>query len=73
VDGRLYRATADRATQSPRYDLGTTLPILINPDDPNEAQPNNPRDLFFAPILMIIVGFVLFSVNIFRLNQSKRS
>ena len=63
-DGRKIRFTDRVGSLPPDYEVGASLEIIYNPDNPSNARINSWKRLWLVPVLLMIVGSLPFIVGI---------
>lgn len=75
VNGQTYRFDGDNASYPPAYQIGETVPVIYDPEDPDTAQINKWSERWLFPIIIIpamILGALIttfFLVRAWRRND----
>lgn len=63
-DGEQRRFTASTGSTPPMHNVGETVEVIYNPDEPDDAQINSPFDLWFGAGLCAFLGAVFTLVGV---------
>ena len=75
ANGQTYTFESDNASDPPAYQVGETVPVIYDPNDPNTAQINKWSERWLFPIIIIpamILGALIttfFLVRAWRRNE----
>lgn len=61
--GKAINFQAGTGTNPPSYNVGETVPVLYNPNNPYKAEINSFFDLWFSFILLLLMGGVFTGVG----------
>ncbi len=72
ADGRTFRVRSNHGSNPPGYEVGESVPVLYSPEKPDEAVIHSFGSLYFAPLVLAIMGAAQFLLGAFLSYAGRR-